>query len=68
MAQLSPLPAELTYIQQNSGYAAKTHPDVYELVFGPTTMLQEYVVPLQCQLLHPTMLIPISTVHGLHIP
>jgi hypothetical protein len=39
--QLEPLPAGLTYIQQSSGYAAKTlvepaDPEGYELVFGPT--------------------------------
>jgi len=39
--QLEPPPAGLTYIQQSSGYSAKTlvdpaDPEGYELVFGPT--------------------------------
>jgi hypothetical protein len=39
--QSEPLPADLTYIQQSSGYALKTLvesavPDSYEYVFGPT--------------------------------
>ncbi|KAF8805644.1 hypothetical protein BYT27DRAFT_7258024 [Phlegmacium glaucopus] len=39
--QSEPAPADLTYIQQSSGYAAKTLvepavPDGYEYVFGPT--------------------------------
>lgn len=73
--QLAPPPAGLTFIQDSSGYSAKTlvdpvAPDGYELVFGPLNGANNApgVRVLYSERVKSVLNHRISTVHGIRIP